>query len=406
MVVIKLNANGSELLYSTYLGGTGSEYAYDIAVDGNGSAYVTGNTQSDDFPVTSGAFQTNRNSIISLFVTKLNPSGSELVYSTFVGGADYGVDIAVDGSGNAYVAADTYDDNFPVTSRAFQTTFAGHSDAVIAKLNSTGSDLVYGTYLGGSTSERVDGLAVDESGNAYVVGRTESPNFPVTSGAFDTNFDGWYEGFVVKLNPTGSDLVFSTFLGGQPNGPYLYDSEMCRGVAVDGSGNIYVTGLTASNTFPVIEGAYDESHNGDDDAFMSKLNPTGSELLYSTYLGGTSFDYGEDIVLDARGNVYVAGFTRGQGFPNTIGTYTGRGGFVVKLGRGGGEPEPTETFTPDPTATAQQTPDLTATAQLTPEPTATAQFTPTATPTPAPFPVISGVESCFNCRAGLGSSLG
>ena len=243
------------LLYSTYLGGNNSDLGNPIAVDAAGSAYVTGETESNDFPTTAGAFDTSFNGNNDAFVTKLNATGSALVYSTYLGGSgdDRGHGIALD-AGNAYVTGETESTNFPTTLGAFDTSFNGNVDAFVTKLNATGSaPLLYSTYLGGSTADRGFEIAVDGAGGAYVTGQTAggTPVFPTTAGAFDTSFNGQTDVFVTKLNATGSaPLSYSTFLGGA-------QSESGDGIAVDGAGSAYVTGRTASSAFPTTAGAFD-----------------------------------------------------------------------------------------------------------------------------------------------------
>ena len=238
--ITKLNAAGSALVYSTYLGGSSEDGAFNgIAVDASGNAYVTGYTYSSNFPTTPGAFQTSGGGgTRDAFVAKLHVAGSALVYSTYLGGSDYDVawDIAVDAAGNAYVTGQTHSSNFPTTPGAFQTSYGGGAyDAFITKLNAAGSALLYSTYLGGSDYDEGSGIAVDATGNAYVTGLTYYFNFPTTAGAFRTSPAGYYDAFVTKLNAAGSDLVYSTYLGGSSaDGGY--------GIAVDATGNIYVTG--------------------------------------------------------------------------------------------------------------------------------------------------------------------
>src|SRR3989442_681315 len=244
------------LFYSTYLGGSGSEEGLGIAVDTAGNAYVTGPTYSTNFPTTPGAFQTTFGGDIDAFVTKLNPIGSALVYSTYLGGSarDEAMGIALDAAGNAYVTGNTFSSDFPTSPGAYQTTFGGGlsvGDAFVAKLDPTGSALIYSTYLGGSGDDRGWGIALDSSGNAYVVGATSSTDFPTTPGAFQTIFGGGpSDAFVAKLNPIGSALVYSTYLGGSD------DHKGC-GIAADGiSGpNAYLTGETASTDFPTTSSA-------------------------------------------------------------------------------------------------------------------------------------------------------
>ena len=301
--VTKLNAAGSALVYSTYLGedvfGPGG-----IAVDASGNAYMTGSTSSSNFPTTPGAFQTTFGGVgEDAFVTKLNAAGSALVYSTFLGsGSASGV--AVDASGNAYVTGSA-GSGFPTTPGAFQTTYGGGGDAFVTKLNAAGSALVYSTYLGGSNADDGFGLAIDASGDAYVTGSTYSSDFPVTPGAFQTTFRGGRDVFITKLDAAGSALVYSTYLGGTGSG---YDFTLGFGIVTDASGNAYVTGYTGSSDFPT-SAPVQATFGGLYDAFVTKLNATGSALLYSTYLGGSDNDQGYGIALDASGNAYVTGET-------------------------------------------------------------------------------------------------
>jgi hypothetical protein len=332
------------LSYSTYLGGSDEDFAYGIAVDASGNAYVTGRTQSGDFP-TLGAFQTSYGGGGfyggDAFVAKLNAAGSALVYSTYLGGSniDLAYGIAVDAAGSAYVAGQTYSSNFPTTPGAFQPVYGGGSDdAFVAKLNVAGSALVYSTYLGGSSYDFTYtdvgyGIAVDAAGNAYVTGFTASSDFPTTPGAFQTSRRGDDDAFVAKLNAAGSALVYSTYLGGS-------NYDLAGDIAVDASGNAYVSGYTESiesSNFPTTPGAFQPSYGGGTvDAFVTKLNAAGSALVYSTYLGGTAVDGGQDITVDAAGNAYVSGITDSSNFPTTPGAFQtsyggGRDAFVAKI---------------------------------------------------------------------------
>ncbi len=314
--VSKLDATGSSLVYSTYLGGSGDDYGFSVAVDGSGSAYVTGNTDSSNYPTTGGAYQTVYAGVGisgSAFVSKLDATGSSLVYSTYLGGNGgvQGSGIAVDGSGNAYVAGSTAG-GLPTTSGAYQTAFGGgYFDAFVSKLNASGSALLYSTYLGGSNVDHSLGLALNGSGNAYVAGYTDSADFPTTSGAVQTAFGGVEDAFVTELDAAGSSLVFSTFLGGS-------DSE-AYSIAVDGSGEAYVTGWT-EGSFPTTSGAYQTAWGGSQNAFVSKLDASGSTLIYSTYLGGAKSVEGYGIAVDGPGNAYVTGWTQGT-LPTTSGAY-------------------------------------------------------------------------------------
>ncbi len=319
--VTKLNSNGSGLVYSTYLGGSGTDQGFGIAVDADRNAYVTGTTFSGNFPTTAGAVQSTVGNPGdgNAFVTKLNSNGSGLVYSTYLGGSgsDYGHGIAVDADGNAYVTGTTDSGNFPTTTRAFQPTLSGSSDAFVTKLDPTGSALVYSTYLGGSDSDWGYGIAVDADRDAFVTGTTFSGNFPTAARAFQPTLSGSSDAFVTKLDPTGSALVYSTHLGGS-------GGEVGYGIAVDADCSAYVTGATRSIDFPTTPGAF-QSTPGDSggfgDAFVTKLHATGSALVYSSFLGGSGGEGGYGIAVDAAGNAYVAGGTSSTNFPTTAGAF-------------------------------------------------------------------------------------
>ncbi|GLX70373.1 SBBP repeat-containing protein [Paenibacillus glycanilyticus] len=322
------------LVYSTYLGGTGNDEPFGIAADNAGNVYVTGITTSTDFPVTPGVVQTVFTGDRDAFITKLNPTGTALVFSTYIGGSasDSGQNVAVDASGNVYVTGRTYSDNFPVTPGAAQPTFGGLSDAFVLKLSPDGSTLLYSTYLGGSGHDYGLGIALDSETNAYVTGFTASANFPVTAGSFQMVYGGANDGFITKFSPSGS-LIYSTFLGGT-------GGDNGTAIAVDGGGNAYVTGNTASTNYPTTPGAFQTSRRGTGDTFVTKLNAAGNALVYSTYLGGSGVDYGYGISVDAAGNAYVAGYTRSTDFPVTPGAYqTTLGGtadiYVTKLNAAG-----------------------------------------------------------------------
>ncbi len=327
----------SSLDYPAYQGANGVYASSGIAVDSGGNAYITGITSNMDFPTTAGAFQTAYSGYGDTFVSKLNATGTALVYSTYLGGsgADFGNGIAVDADGDAYVAGYTTSLNFPTTSGAFQTTYSGgYDDAFVTKLNASGNALVYSTYLGGNKGDRATGIAIDSNGNAYITGDTYSSNFPTTSGAFQTTYSGGSnDAFVSKLNATGSGLIYSTYLGG--NG-----SDGGCSIAVDSSGNAYVTGGTTSTNFPTSPGAVQTTYGSNTDTFVSKLNASGSALVYSTYLGSSGSDTGNGIAVDSNGNAYVTGFTFGANFPTTNEAfqthfYGNEDAFVSKLNASG-----------------------------------------------------------------------
>ncbi|MCZ2114917.1 MAG: SBBP repeat-containing protein [Anaerolineae bacterium] len=336
--------NPGALLYSTFLGGGAPDYGYGVAADASGNAYVTGYMESNDFPTTPGAFDTTYNGGTDVFIAKLNPTGSALVYATVVGGAsiDDGYAIAVDSGNNAYVTGITRSPappTFPTTPGAYDTTFnGGNYDAFVLKLNPAGTGLVYSTYLGGNGDEWGYGIAVDATGNAYVTGGTFSANFPATTGAFDTSHNGNEDAFVARLNPTGSALVYSTFLGGN-------DVDYAKTIALDAAGNAYAIGTTFSANFPTTSGAFRPGPlSGLSDVFVVKLGPAGNSLAYSTFLGGSNRDYGLGIAVDGAGSAYATGYTYSTNFPTTAGAYitSHRGGsidaFVTKLKPDGSGP--------------------------------------------------------------------
>jgi hypothetical protein len=336
--VSKLNPSGSALVYSTYIGGAGQDVGRSIAVDASGNAYVTGATQSTDFPTVS-PIQPALLGPEDAFIVKLDPTGSVMVYSTYLGGgsgdgSDAGFDVAVDLAGNAYVTGQTSSTDFP-TVNPLQSTFGGFQDAFVAKINPAGTALVYSTYLGGGSGQDSGfGIAVDSAGNGYITGFTTSTDFP-TVNPLQPALSGTGDVFVSKLNPSGSALVYSTYIGGS-------NFQFGNSIAVDASGNSYVTGTTLATDFPTTPGAFQPTFGGPvggSDAFVIKLNPTGAGFVYSTYLGGGGEDGSAGIAVDSTGNAYVTGQTLSTDFPTTPGafqpTFGGPGGagdaFVTKL---------------------------------------------------------------------------
>jgi len=338
------------LSYSTFLGGSNGDMPAGIAVDSSGNAYITGYTNSLDFPTTTGAFQAKNVDTISgdsvAFVTKLNPTGTALVYSTYLSGTKPSVTangsafsiangIAVDSKGDAYVVGYTMAGDFPVTSGALQTTLAASASGqggFVTKLNPTGTALLYSTYLAGERAEWAGAIAVDSSGDAFVTGWTNSSKFPTTAGAFQATYPGAKNtnrnAFVSELNPTGTSLVFSTYLGGSGNSKNAGDWG--NAIAIGPAGQVYVGGVTYSSDFPVSSGAFQSTNKAaavlTDDAFVTALNPTGTALVYSTYLGGSgnAAKHGDavlGIAVDSTGAAYVTGFARSPDFPTTTGAY-------------------------------------------------------------------------------------
>jgi uncharacterized protein (TIGR03437 family) len=327
--VTKLRPNGAKL-YTSFIGGNGTDEARGIAVDVQGNVYVTGTTGSLDFP-TKGAIQAKTGGSGDAFVVKLNQGGS-LVYATYLGGNanDSAAGIAIDSAGNAYVVGTTFSTDFP-TANPFQSARSAQSDAFVTKINPGGTAWVYSTYLGGNNVDEGNGIAVDAAGNAYVTGYTASTNFPLQS-AFRGSNAASVDAFITKINPAGSALVYSTYLGGSA-------TDYATAIAVDASGSAYVTGIVTSDDFPVVNpiDAKLASH-AVDDIFVSKFNPSGSALVYSTYLGGGSADDPYAIALDSAGNVYITGRTNSSDFPLTKAiqsTRTAFDMFVTEINSGG-----------------------------------------------------------------------
>jgi len=334
--VAKLNDAGSALVFSTYLGGSADDVGTSIAVCASNYVYVTGWTASTNFPTTVGAFQSTRQGAQDAFVAKLNPTGSALDYSTYLGGGnlDFGRGIAVDANGNVYVTGETNSINFP-TLYASQTSNGGGWDAFVTKLSGAGSP-VYSTYLGGTGNDYGAGVAVDSTGSAYVTGYTQSGDLPTTPDAYQNYLGGYYsafDAFVTKLDVTGAP-AYLTYLGGSGN-------DYGAGVAVDSDGYAYITGLTASWDFPTVNAFQSNPGNSSCgandcfDAFVTKLDTAGSTVMYSTYLGGSAYDSGNSIAVDAYGNAHVAGTTISTDFPTASPRQSVNNGmqdaFVAKL---------------------------------------------------------------------------
>jgi hypothetical protein len=298
------------MTYSSLVGATSFNAATAIAVDNEGAAYIAGYTDSDALPTVNPVQSFNAGSV-QVFVAKLNPSGSSLEYCTYLGGSndDRAYGIAVDSSGAAYVTGTTTSPDFP-TRYALEGGLEGSRDAFVFKLNPAGDALVFSTYLGGSGADTANGIAIDASGNSYVVGDTTSLNFPAAG--FQTANHGAQDAFVAKLSASGDQLLFSTYLGGASN-------DHGGAIAVDSSGTVYVTGSTWSNNFP-LENAIQSIIGGPCNAFIAWLSSDGNTLMFSTYLGGSGCtvaypETGQGIALDSAGDAYVAGVTSSANFP-------------------------------------------------------------------------------------------
>jgi hypothetical protein len=405
--ILKLNATGSGLVYSSRFGGSFDDFGRAITVDAQGSAYVAGWTTcraaTCDFPTVNAFQPTYGGGNNDAFVSKMNPAGTALVYSTYLGGGavlnatdEWGQGIAVDAAGSAYVVGATYSPDFPLTPGAFNTP-KSDLDTFITKFSPAGSQLEYSARVGGGNRDNAWAVAVDSAGSAYVTGYTESMDnpgtanyegYPVTAGAFQTV--GSFDAFVTKLEPSGSSLAYSTYLGGGA------DVERGWGIAVDAAGDAYVTGDTKSTNFPTVNAFQPAYGGGLSDAFVAELNQTGSGLVYSSFLGGSAPEEGHGVAVDAGGNAYVTGFTDSSNFPVAGGFQRANGGglnnredaFVVKVSGSFTQPAPTPTPTPTPAPTPIPIPIPTPipTPAPTPIPTPTPTPAPTPTPTPAPTP--------------------
>ncbi len=330
--VTKLSAAGNSLVYSTYLGGDGVDYGNGIAVDADGAAYVTGWTSSSDFPAVNAIQGVRGGGENDAFVAKLSVNGNSLHYSTYLGGTDWdrAYRIAVNGAGEAYVVGETKSAGFP-TLNPYQT-YQGDMDAFVARLSSSGTSLLYSTYLGGGGADYGRAIAVAASGVAYLTGLTRSADFP-TLNPIQT-YQGLNDVFVTALTDEGDGLVFSTFLGGWHN-----DGGV--GIAVDASGALCVTGTTASVDFPTFNAYQATYQGGQSDVFVTKLGSSGDFLVYSTFLGSSANDLCSGLAMDAWGAAYVTGATYGSDFPvvDPFQTYQGAEGitdaYVTKLSSDG-----------------------------------------------------------------------
>lgn len=334
------------LTYSSYLGGLGDEDPYSIVLDDSGNIYITGATNSLDFPI-KNPNQSNNSGDFDIFIAKLNPTGTSLVYSTYLGGGDLdvGVRIAVDNGGNAYITGATDSINFPL-SNAFQSSLKGESDTFIVKLNPVGNSLVYSTYLGGNGDEFGSSLSIDGNNNVYIAGLTSSLNFPIVKGfqsSNRSNTDDKQKGYIAKINASGNELVYSTYFGGSAN-------DGIGDIVADQVGNVYIVGTTTSTDLP-IQNAIQGFLKSRFDNFIAKLSISENKLIYSTYLGGrneesnffndSAFVDASSIAIDSSGNSYISGTTLSTDLPATINTLQSSNGglqdiYIAKLNPQGG----------------------------------------------------------------------
>jgi hypothetical protein len=331
VAVTIFSSSGSSLVYSTYLGGSGREEAFALALDSSKNIYITGRTNSTDFPTVNAyrnTFTPGGQNEFDAFVTKIASSGASLVYSTYLGGSglESGYGIAVNGS-NAYVTGLTTSTNFPLKNEYQGSHGGGDKDGFVTKFSSAGNTLIYSTYLGGSSDDSAWGIAVDSSGSAHVTGDTYSTDFPTMNAYQSTHSGGGRDAFLTKFSTAGTTLVYSTYLGGS-------ESDAAAHVALNSSGYTYITGYTSSSDFPT-KRAYQSTYTGDLDVMAAMFTPDGSSLEFSTFLGGSDLDTARAIALDSSGNIYLAGYTKSTDFP-TANAYQNackgnEDAFVVKL---------------------------------------------------------------------------
>lgn len=318
--VTKISADGSTLLYSTFIGASGQDIAYGIEVDNSGDAYITGTTTSTAFPTTTGAYQTTPpTSGTHGFVLKLNANGTAPAYSTYLLNTTPN-DIAIDQFGNAYITGSCTAGLANTTGFWKPTYGGGATDAFALKLEIAGATRAYATFIGGTGADRGIAIALDANNNAYITGTTDNSSFPSAAGAYSNTVIGARDVFVTKLNGAGTGMTYSTLIGGTAN-------DIVEDIAVDINGSAYITGSTVSLNYPTSTKAFQDNQAGNDatnlygDAFVTKFNPTGTAIEYSTYLGGVTGDGGTGIYVDRRGYAYVTGFTGSTNFPVRIGDY-------------------------------------------------------------------------------------
>jgi hypothetical protein len=297
--VSKLDSNLSSLLASTFIGGVDADSTSALGIDSSGNVFVAGGTGSPDYPTTPGAYDESYNGTGDVFVSKLDSNLSGLLASTFIGGvdADYASALGIDSSGNVFVAGGTYSWDYPTTPGAYYGTFKASNDAFVSKLDNNLSSLLASTFIGGFDFDFLNALTIDSSGNVFVAGATYSPAYPTTSGAYDETYQGVFSDvFVSKFDSNLSDLLASTLIGGGV-------LDWADALGIDSSGNVFVAGETSSTDYPTTPGAYDETHNGDEDVFVSKLTSNLSSLLASTYIGGSNRFFRKCIC--CRRNIFI-----------------------------------------------------------------------------------------------------
>jgi hypothetical protein len=334
--VAKFNSTGTNLIWGTYYGASGNDMALSIAIDGTGNLLITGLTNSIDSIATTGAWQTiYGGGSYDAFVAKFNSAGTNLIWGTYYGGSssDFGYSITVDQADEVLITGYTKSIDSIATAGTHQTVFGGVSDAFVAKLNSSGTNRIWGTYYGGSVDDWGNSIVLDATGNIYLTGFTSSPDGIANVGAWRTAPIGNGDGFVAELNSTGTTLLSGTYYGGN-------QEDQANDIAIDGQGNINITGYTGSFTGISTLGEWQTSFGGTEDVFVSKFNPACTNLIWGTYYGGNGDDEGYSIAIDGTDNLFVTGFTKSAGAIATAGSWQNSFGgyidaFVAKFNSGG-----------------------------------------------------------------------
>lgn len=301
--------------FSTFVGGSGQDNTHDLATDPSGNIYVMGYTSATGFPITTGAYDTTFNGKDDTFIYKMDRNGTSLLYSTYIGGSggDYGNSITLDDNGNLYLVGDSWSTNFPTTSGAYDTTHNGLHDAIVTKFNSTGSGLIFSTYIGGSVNDMGFGIELDDAHNIYIAG-AGGPGYPTTTGAYDTSHNGNWDAIITKLSSNGTTLDYSSFIGGS-------DADGCNGIAFDSGNTILTDCFTKSNDFPTTLNAYDTTFNGMQDIAIVEMNLNNGSLSYSSYVGGSAHDIAVGVVFDSSGDVLFYGYSNSTDYPVTDNSY-------------------------------------------------------------------------------------
>jgi hypothetical protein len=329
-LMFRLNADGSDLVYSTYLGGSEEDWICTIELNDSNEAYIGGYTSSPDFPTTPGTYDTTHNGLRDAFVAHMNSAGSELLYSTFIGGSDYEgwtydtlmfftrqMALAVAVSGEVVIAGITASLDFPTTAGAYDTSSNGSYDVFVTRLDTTASNIIYSTYLGGTSFDYAyaKDIVLSPTGIITIAGATLSDSFPTTVGAYDSTYNGYYDGFVAQFDATASNLLYSTYIGGT-------EEDAVASIISDDQNKIIIAGICAQG-FPTTAGAFDTLWNGLEDVFISRMSLDGNgpdDLLYSTYLGGGSYEWATSVAVTGDSTVVLAG-QASPSFPTTPGAY-------------------------------------------------------------------------------------